>query len=486
MPTDSKTQGLTLPDVFTYSNTKQPVTPDTYKWEKKVYSAYGRFSLGWKEIVSVDGTFRQDWSSALPKNKNGYGYPSIGTSFIFSELMDDKSILSFGKIRAGWAQVGTDLSAMRLNPVYPLSTSPYMGLPQMYTNTQLINPNIEPSLNTSMEFGFDLKFLKNRAGLSFTYFNEIREKEIIPITLSSATGKTSFLTNAGKSKRSGIEIILEGTPVKMKDFTWDITVNLGTSNPVVEELPAGLESMNAPGGSDDWDFVTVVHELGDNWGQLRGRAIRLDENGNKVVNAETGTYDYETDVYMGSVLPDFTGGVLNSFTILNRINITAAIDFQKGGKFFSLSEMWGNYSGLMAETAAINDRGHNVRDAVDDGGGVHVVGVDADGKPYDDYVDAHTYFTQFQSNTIASPFVHNADYIKLRDLSVSVDLPKKWLNQTFLKTARIGFVGRNLWLISVADDNIHGWDPSEMSETYGENANLPGTKSYGFDVKLTF
>ncbi len=160
-----------------------------------------------------------------------------------------------------------------------------------------------------------LKFLNNRAGVSFTYFNEIREKEIIPITASSATGKTSFLTNAGKSSRTGIELVIDGTPVEKENFVWNISVNFGTSNPIVDELPAGLESMDAPGGSDDWGFVRVVHELGSNWGQLRGRAIRVDDNGNQVVNRLPERMLTDPDVYMGSILPDFTGGIFNSFTI---------------------------------------------------------------------------------------------------------------------------------------------------------------------------
>ena len=226
--------------------------------------------------------------------------------------------------------------------------------------------------------------------------------------------------------------------------------------------------------------------MGEKWGQLRGRAVRVDDNGNNVINAATGTFAYDTDQYLGSVLPDFTGGVVNSFTMFNLVNVSASIDFQKGGKFFSLSEMWGDYSGLLEETAALNDNGNNVRDAIEDGGGVHVVGVDVEGNPYDDYVDPYTYFSQFQSNTIASPFVHDASYVKLRDVSVTVNLPRKWLNSTFINSASVGFVGRNLWLISVSEDNVHGWDPSELSQTYGENAQLPGTKSYGFNVNLTF
>ncbi len=164
----------------------------------------------------------------------------------------------------------------------------------------------------------------------------------------------------------------------------------------------------------------------------------------------------------------------------------ASIDFQKGGKFFSLSEMWGDYSGLLAETAGINDNGMNVRDAIDDGGGVHVIGVDTDGNPYDGYVDSYTYFSQFNSNTIADPFVHDASYVKLRDVSVSVNLPRKWLSSTFINSASVGFIGRNFWMIATSNDNVHGWDPSEMSQTYGENAQLPGIRSYGFNVNLTF
>ncbi|TRX70988.1 SusC/RagA family TonB-linked outer membrane protein [Carboxylicivirga sp. M1479] len=486
METGSKSQDLVLPDVFVYSNTRLPVTASTNFWNKEVTSIYSRFSVGWRNMVYVDGSVRKDWSSALPSDNNGYTYPSIGSSFIFSELITNKSILSFGKFRAGWAQVGNDVSALALNPTYPLSSSPYMGNPQMYTNTRLIDPNIKPSLNTSVEAGVDLKFFNNRAGLSFTYFNEVREDEIIPVELSTSTGYRDFLTNAGKAKRSGIEIVLEGTPVKIENFRWDVTFNYGTSETTIEELPADLQSMAAPGGSDDWDFVTVTHELGNQWGQLRGRGIRKDENGNKVINAETGLYDFETGQYFGSILPDFTGGLLNSFTIYKIVNISAAIDFQKGGNFFSLSEMWGQYSGLLEETAGLNDIGNPQRDAIADGGGVHVVGVDTDGNEFDQYVDAQSYYGQFNSNVIADEYIHDASYVKLRDLSISVNVPQKYLSSTFIRNASVGFVGRNLWMISVSDDNIHGWDPSEMSQSYGENSQLPGTRSYGFNVKLSF
>lgn len=476
--------GLIIRDVFTYSNAILPVTPLTHKWNKEVRSAYASASFGYKRMVYLDITGRQDWSSALPAENNGYFYPSVGGSFLFSELIES-SVLSFGKIRAGWAQVGNDVDALRINPTYPLSDNTYYGLPQMYTNETAVDPNISPSLNTSMEAGFDVSFLENRVGLSFTYFKETRENEIIAVDMSTATGYTGYLTNAGSAERSGIEITLNATPVRTSNITWDLFLNYGSSESIITALPGDLESMAAPGGWDDWQFVFVTHELNNKWGQLRGRDIKTDDNGNYVVNP-TGTYAYETGQYLGSVLPDFTGGMLNSLTFFNLIQLSASIDWQKGGKFFSLSEMWGNYSGLLSETADQNDRGSNVRDDPTEGGGVHVTGVLENGDAFDEYIDAYTYFSQFQSNTIPTPFIHDASYVKLRELSLSVNLPQSLLGNSFIKGASVGFVGRNLWLIAVAEDNIHGWDPSELSNSYGENAGLPGTKSYGFNVKLTF
>jgi hypothetical protein len=482
-------QTLVIPDVFTYSNTMKAVTASTSRWNKEVRSVFGSASFDYKSLLYLDVTARKDWSSALPNNNNGYFYPSVGGSFVFSNLIDN-DILSFGKIRAGWAQIGNDLEALLLSQTYPLSGSPYFGLPQMYTNAQAIDPNITPSLNTSFEAGFDVNFLQDRVGLGFTVFNEVRTDEIIPVAMSTATGYTTYLTNAGSASRTGVEITLNATPVKTQAFKWEIFLNYGKSSSKILELPADLTSMNAPGGGDDWDFVNMTHTLDPTsgvgaWGELRGIGIKKDEAGNYIVSPETGTYETETNQYLGSVLPDFTGGMLNNFTLFDVVTITAAIDWQKGGNFFSLSEMWGQYSGLLEETAGTNDLGNKKRDAVEDGGGTHVTGVTADGAVFDEYVDTYTYFEQFNANTIAEPFIHDASFIKLRELSISFRVPKSVIESTFIKHASVGFVGRNLWLMT-SKDNIHNWDPSELSGSWGENAQLPGTKSFGFNVKLTF
>ncbi len=486
MDKDSKTQGLVLPDVFLYSNTKLPVTAETEVWNKEVRSLYGSISLGYKDLAFLDISGRKDWSSALPSNNNGYFYPSVGGSFIFSELVNS-SVLSFGKLRASWAQVGNDVAATDIVSTYPLYDDSYYGTPMMVTPATAVDPNITPALNTSMEFGFDVNFLQNKLGLSFTYFNETREDEIVEVAMSEATGYTGYLTNAGASQRDGIEVSLNTVPVKTSKFVWDVTFNFSKLNVKVTELPGDLETMEGfedEEAADDWAFISLTHALNKPWGQLRGIGIQTDANGNKIVNSETGMYATESGMFFGSVLPDFTGGILNSFTFFNMIDLTAALDFQVGGKFFSQSEMWMMYTGLSEETAGLNDKGNPLRDYVEDGGGIHVVGVDEGGNAFDDYVDSYSYLTQFNANTVASEFIHDASYIKLRDVNLSFRIPKSVLGKTFIKSASVGFVARNLW-IGVAKDNKHGWDPSEMSHRWGENSQLPGTKSYGFNIKLT-
>lgn len=485
METDAKTGGLIIPDLFIFSNAAILPATSTYTYRKEVKSIYGKVSLGYQDFLYLDGTYRKDWSSSLPANNNGYGYPSIGTSFIFTNIMEDKGILSFGKLRAGWAQVGNDVDALSIVPTYPTSAKPYNDLALMYTSATLIDPNIKPALNTALEAGFDLKFLSNKIGFSATYYKENRKDEIVPISISSTTGTSSYLTNAGETQRTGLELSLDATIIRTEDFNWNASLNWSTNKTTVESLPAGLQEMEAPGGSDAYSFVTMTHQLGSNWGQLKGAAIKRDEDGNKIIN-ENGTFAVEQNQFLGSVLPDFTGGFVNSISYKG-FTLNAAIDFQKGGKFFSLSEMWGNYSGLLAETAEINDKGFNIRDAVADGGGKHIVGVDASGAAVDTYVDGYTYSSQWYANRLAEPFIHDASFVKLREVSLSYRFPKTAFgNQKVIKDVMISLVGRNLGLLYLAKDNIHGWDPSELSGTYGESGQLPGTRSYGMNLKVTF
>ncbi|MAU16275.1 MAG: hypothetical protein CMH46_12145 [Muricauda sp.] len=484
MNPNANSGGLIIPDLYDFANAGEVPTPVTFVSNKQVNSIYSRFSLGYKDMLYLDGTYRKDWSSALPSNNNGYGYPSIGTSFLFSELMQNSNILTFGKLRAGWAQVGSDVDALLINPIYAIGAKPFLGDTVLQTvPTTIIDPELSPALNTSFEVGMDLKFLDNRIGFSATYYNETREDEIISVSVPRGSGFNSFLTNAGESQRRGIELTLDTDIIRNQAFNWNLVANFSKNKTTINKLPNGLDATAAPGGNSSFGVVSMIHELGNNWGQLRGTGILRDENGTPVLN-DSGLFVTDPNQYLGSVLPDFTGGLVNTFSYKG-LTLTASIDFQKGGNFFSLSEYWGSYSGLLEETAAINDKGNNVRDPISEGGGVHVTGVDSEGAPMDVYVDAYDYFTQGRANNIAELFIHKASYIKLRDISLTYRLPGDLINNIF-ESASISLVGRNLGLLSVSKDNKHRWDPSELSQTYGENGQVPGTRSYGLNLKLIF
>ncbi len=484
---NTQSGGLIIPNVYQYSNSRERVTPVERNWDKNVFSLYAKTTIGYKDFIYLDGTYRQDWSSALPADNNGYGYPSVGLSFVFTELIDVNS-LSYGKFRAGWAQVGNDVDAERILGSYDLSgnsyTNPKSGetVPLLYTDRTRIDPDIKPALNSSFEAGLDLRFFDDKIGLNATFYKETRKDEIIGVSLSTATGAQDFLTNAGSSERTGIEVSLNGVPVRTADFRWDATLNFAKNRTIVTELPEGLDTYEL-GRNSAFGFAFLTHKLNEEWGQLRGAGYVLDDQGRPLLNPD-GTYVVQQNKFFGSVLPDWTGGFINTFSYKN-VSLTTAIDFQKGGKFFSLSENWGTYSGLLEETAGLNDQGNPVRDPVADGGGVHMVGQTESGASVDMYVPAQTYFKQWYSNRLAEPFIHDASYVKLRELSLNYTLSQEMLGG-FVKSATVGVVGRNVLMIALAEDNKHNWDPSELAEPYGENGQLPGTRSYGFNVKLTF
>jgi len=492
------TGGLFVPDLYTIGNSIGSFSQTNNRFSKTVRSLYARASLGWRDLVFLEVTGRNDWSSALPANNNSYFYPSVGGSFVFSELTRNAlPFLSFGKLRGSWAQVGSDLNPYQLALTYQVNQFKYNNTNSLITTPNLLtNANIVPSLSSAFEAGVDLRFLKNRAGLAFTYYRENKINEILNVDVTTVSGFTQQVINAGRIERDGIEIQLDGKPIVGKDFNWDITLNFARNNSRIISLAPGINSIQATSSTafgatgqsfstnDQFGYSYVIHSTGvDNggnnrWGQLRGNGI-VYQNGQPVLN-EDGTYVFAPNQYFGSVLPDFTGGLVNTLRYRD-FSLGLSLDFQRGGKYFSLSNFWGTYSGLYAETAATNDKGMNVRDDVANGGGVRVQGVSETGEAIDTYVPAYDYYHQFGNNSIIDNSVFDASYIKLREVSFGYTLPIK--PNKYIQGVNLSVVARNPWLIYASNPNI---DPSELAQRFGENGQQPGTRSLGFNVRLSF
>jgi TonB-linked SusC/RagA family outer membrane protein len=484
-------QGLTQPDVFTIANSVgAPILSAGFD-DKRVWSVFGRATLSFRDFIFLDGSVRRDWSSYLPVNNNGFTYGSAGVSFVFSDFLKNAAPgISYGKIRFAVASIGTDenLSPYSLNPFYSRANSniPYGNYYPSTTTNTIVDPNIKPAINTEYELGLEMRFFKNRFGLVATAYKEDKKNAIVQTSIEPASGFTIATINAGLVKRKGIELQLDGNIVKTKNLSWDVTLNwaMNTSDVIKISDQSNIFSPGR-GRTNRQVFASVVvpqvYDIaGQKWGQLRGTGIKR-INGQAVLNND-GTYVAEQNVNFGSVLPNYTGGGFTRLTF-KRISLAASFDYQQGGKYFSLSNFFGTNSGLYAATAATNDRGHNVRDAVADGGGVHVFGVKADGKPYDTYVDAYDYFHQpSNSGGIADESIFDASYIKIREVSLSYSLPvAKW--NKLVKRADLSIIARNPWLIWATNRDI---DPSELSNLNGEEGQLPGVRSYGATLKLGF
>lgn len=476
--------GLVVPDLYTLSNSKtQPFSSGNFRSRKEVQSVYAFGSFGYNETFFIDWSARNDWSSALPTNANSYFYPSVGTSFVFSEFTENAlPFLSFGKLRASWAQVGSDLSAYQLSLLYGVQTAQWNSNILTGTPDELVDAGIKPSLSSSYETGLDLKFFHDRVGLNLTYYNETKRNEIISVPVSGTSGFNSKKINAGELNRSGLEIALTAKPIVSSDFNWEVTVNYAKIlNNKIVKLSEGVPAV--PQGSNDaFNTAGVYNVAGEQWGQIRGFGITKNDAGVPVLD-ESGFYVPTQNQYLGSVLPNFTGGIINNLSY-KRFSAAVNIDFQSGGKFFSLSDWFGTFSGLTQRTADLNDKGIPVRDAVVDGGGVRVDGVDQEtGEAVTRYVEGKLYYQQFVNNSIASNSLFDLTYVKLREVSLGYTIPvDKFGIGRVIRSATISVVGRNLWLIHT---KARDFDPSEISNTFGENGQFPGLRSYGFNLKLS-
>ena len=372
----------------------------------------------------------------------------------------------------------------QLNSLYGIGTQQWNGNILTTAPNRLVDPALQGAVNTEKEIGLEMRFWKNRFGFNVTYWDRTNKVFPVDVTVTGTTGYTAISKNAGELAKKGWDVTAFVKPVQSKNFDWDITAAWGylTKNEVVSIFP-GINRLPLARGAFSGSFAAyAVNQVGRQWGEMFGGGIKK-INGQPILEAD-GRFVREADVNFGSVLPQYTGGVQNTFNVFKNFTVNVNIDYSYGGKFFSLSDFWGTFSGLTARTAGLNDKGIPVRDPVADGGGVHVFGVDATGKPMDMYVDAQAYWHQFQGKNIAENSIYDLTFVKLRELSIGYKVPvEKFGIGKYVKTAIFSVVSRSPWLIYT---KTKGFDPSEISNVYGEDGQLPGTRSVGVNLKLGF
>lgn len=470
--------GLSAPNYYNLANSNSPANADDYFEKKRINSLFASASLGYNGMLYLDLTARNEWSSTLPEGERSYFFPSASTSFIFSELFASQNTFSFGKVRFGYAEVGSDTGPYRLDAVYAVN-KPFQGNPSLALPNALNNPNLRPEITSELEAGLEMRFFNNRIGFDFTVYSRETRDQIIPLTISGSSGYTSAYINAGLMSNKGYELAFTLTPLRTQSgFNWDMILNLAHNRNKVEKLyddpETGISITNLRLASAPF-AVTVNATEGEAYGTILGRGFLRDDQGRKLVS-NSGAYRRTTDlVPLGNSMADFTGGLTNAFSYKNW-SLAALIDYQFGAQVFSTTNMWGKYSGMTQETVA-----NNIREE-----GIIVDGVRENGEVNDVVLDAQSHFFLNQGYVIQEADIYSTDYIYLRELKFGYSLPASLVNKLGLQNAKLSIVGRNLWLIKT---DIPHLDPSNLALSAGnvqgiEGAGLPSIRSFGFNLSI--
>ncbi len=478
--------GLVVPNLYSLSNSLNPIkAPDENADQIATDGYFGGITLGYKEFLTLEGTGRIDRSSTLPVDKNSYFYPSVSASFLFSKLLAGTAWLSSGKLRANYAEVGNGAPFASLADIYdkptPFASAQLFSLP----NTKN-NPELKEERTKSKEVGLEVAFLNNRIGFDVSYYSTKSVDQIIPVSVSASTGYSFKFVNAGVIQNRGVELSMFITPVKTRDFLWNMSINWTRNRN--EVLSLFDNSKNLLIGSGEFQGgVSVNATVGQPYGTIQGKTWVRHENGEKLVG-ENGYYVQTTTTnnVLGNINPDWIGGVYNTFKYKN-ISLGFLIDVRKGGDIFSLDMYYGMATGVYPESVIRNDLGNPSRNSLAEGGGIIMPGVTADGKPNTKRV-RNDYGIFGYARNPAAAFVYDASYVKLRELVLTYALPQSIAGRLApFKGISLSVIGRNLWIIH---KNLPYADPEENlssgnAQGYQSGA-YPTTRTIGANLKFTF
>lgn len=469
------TRALLASGIYNVSNSATAPTTNQYDERRQVNSVYGSGSFTLNNYWTVEVTGRNDWSSTLPKGNNSYFYPSINTSLVLTDLIPAlrNRVLNYAKIRGSVAQVGNDAAPYQLATTYTGLANKFNGLPQYTLGDLLANANLRPEQTKSGEVGLELGFFNNRATLDATYYGKATTNEIVNITLAPETGFNQAALNAGKMTNYGVEAQLTLVPIRTQNFEWTSTFNYSANRSKLVSLYPGLTNYIL--GSNGWG-VTTEARVGQPYGVLVGYPFARDSAGNQLTDGGLPVTDFSHRRVLGNINPKWIGGWNNQIR-LGRFTASALLDIHRGGQIYSVTNMFGQYTGVLASTL-------NGRQVDWNKPGLVVKGIDVNtGKPNTDTVTAENYYQSMFENGQA--YLYDDSFIKLREVRVGVDLPPSVTNFFHASAVNLAFVGRNLWT-STKVPNI---DPEF---TYGtgnyqgsEFAALPTTRSLGLNLRIT-
>ena len=438
--------------------------------EKRINSVYGTAEVSYKSFLYLNGGARNDWFSTLSAGKNSILYPSVGISFIASDALRLPHVINFLKLRGAWAQAGGDTDPYNLSLNYGLNGS-NLGMPLGQINTTNVpNANLQPLTSTTSEFGFETRLLNNRINIDFTAYTRKTTNDIVAATISQASGYNTALFNVGAVSNKGIELLLGGTPVKSKDFSWDASFNMGYNVSKVISLYGNLTTLRMDQGRYGTAFIDQI--VGKPYGQLTGFDYKRDTKGNIVYSA-TGAPQKGDLVDFGSGVSPYQLGFSNTFRYKN-FSLSTLIDGRFGGYIYSGTKSFAYRFGLAKETVAGRESGI-VGAGVNEAGGTNAVSS-----------TAQNFWGSVHSN-IASLMVFKSDFIKLRQVVLDYSFPAAKLSKLHIKGITVGLVARNIAILMKKTGSLDPESNFNNGNAQGlEFGSAPTTRNIGVNLNVKF
>ena len=454
-----------VPDLISFSNLSLQTANVGFS-QFGQNSVFGSADIGFKGIFYLNATARQDWFSTLNPGKNSILYPSVGASVILSDAIKLPSLISFAKLRASYAQVGgSTVNPYQINQAYGFQQGGHLGQPVQISSSALSNPDLRPLTSTTYEGGIDLQFFNNRLGLDFTYYNRKTTDDIYSTSIASSSGYTSALLNVGELSNKGIELLLTGQPIKTNKFNWDVSANYAYNKSSIDKLSSGLTQISGV-------------EIGRPFNTIRGRTYLTNASGTRVYNKLSGYEVQGPEIEYGSGVPPHTMGLTNNFRYKS-FSFNFLIDAKFGNIIQSGLSRYLYRFGLSKNT--LPGRGP---------AGLTVSGVDQAGLPYTKTwkeVEVDTYYNNQASISPLTTSVFDGDFIKLRSVVLSYNLPVKKLKFLNLQSANLSLVSRNLAILHTVITDHDPESAYQIGNNQGGQSNtIPRTRDIGFNLVMKF
>lgn len=494
--------GLNTPGVYNLANGVSSPLVNTTIRKKRVNSLYFMANLAYKDMLFLDLTGRNDWSTTLPKQHRSFFYPSVSLSAVVNSIAKLPSWIHLLKVRASWAQVGNDTDPYKTSPYY--TTSDFAGA--LVKPSTLYNADFKPEMSSNWEGGFDFRVLGGRLGLDMTYYYNRTKNQILNAPFDPTTGYTKGTINSGCVSNRGVELVLRGTPIKTRDLQWDLTATWSTNKNKIESLSDFADERQILGSYVSGN-VSIIGTKGGTTGDIWGYKLKRNPQGEVIIDA-TGLPARPSEIeYVACALPDWEGAFNTSVKYKNW-SFAMQWDGKVGGKTYSQSHHKMSEQGHIKETLNGRKPGTSLYLDIDNPdiqalfkaqkitpvAGVYCIapGVvdNGDGtySPNQKIVTIEAYYKEYYRIGNVETNTFDTSYLKLREVRIDYNLPKKWLKNTFISNATVGLYGRNLLCITdypMYDPETASLDGSSFV-TGVEVGTLPTTRSYGINLKVDF